>query len=775
MFWAEKKRTSPQSSQKVPSEQMGVAYIMSRFPKLTETFILREMLEMEKQGQPILILPLFHTRERIVHMEVEYLRSRVHYTPFISAGIIGANFYYLWRSPHAYGKILWSALKGTWGSGEPFIGAIAIFPKSVYLARMLEEREIRHVHAHFASHPAMAAMIISELIGIGFSFTAHAHDIFVSTEMLVEKIRKARFVVAISTFNKEYLQQICRETAPAKVKVIHCGVELERYARQQRPLKKDRFTILCVASLKQYKGIAYLVRACALLKPRFGNFRCLIAGEGKEQKHLEHLIADLELKEVVNLVGGQTQNRIASLLADADLFVLPSVVAFDGQMEGIPVALMEAMASGLPVVATRLSGVPELVQDRVTGLLVPPADERALAEAIGLLYENEHLRREIADRGRQRVIADFQLDASVSKLRSLFSVTLRQESEIRNWNVKLIEEIRKKIRQQFPDISRQATPVDIRLRRQTGGWDSEVYQVVVQNIQCDVNGLILKLHRPARTGPENRLEQARKYAQREFDALSFLWGEFCSRSKRFTVPRPLDVFPQFAGLLIEKCQGERLDHALRWASLLKTRFQQMLLCRDVRACGEWLGLFHQITERSGNPCEVYKRIESDFECELNTCCELGVDSTIARRVAIAFQEKKDVAFTGDHKIVGTHGDFGPYNVFCSSDRLAVVDFQDLPDGTIYNDLCYFLGMIDLLSLYHLKPELCDRIKQSFLAGYMQHNTIDSKQLNVFMMATMVKIIAHHPLLQALPSGWISRWRRTNQLRYYDSWFERRVN
>lgn len=775
MLWVAKKRTSPESPLKVPTEQTAVAYIMSRFPKLTETFILREMLEMEKQGQPILILPLLRTRERIVHTEAEYLIPRVHYTPFLSAGIIGANFYYLRRSPRAYWKILWSALKGTWGSGEPFIGAMAIFPKSVYLARILEQREIRHVHAHFATHPAMAALIISELTGIGFSFTAHAHDIFVSTKMLADKINKARFVVAISNFNKEYLQRICRETAPAKIKMIHCGVELERYARRRRPLKKDQFTILCVASLKPYKGIAYLVKACALLKPRFGNFRCLIAGEGKERKHLERLIADLQLGEVVHLLGSQTQHRVASLLADADLFVLPSVVAADGQMEGIPVALMEAMASGLPVVATRLSGVPELVQDGVAGLLVPPADERALAEAIGLLYEREHLRHEIADRGREKVVAQFQLAANVSKLRSLFSVTLRQESEIRNWNVELKEQIRERIRHHFPDISRHGIPVDIRLRPQVGGWDSEVYHVILQNVQRNVNELILKLHRPARTGPENRLEQARNYAQREFETLSFLWGEFCKRSNRFTVPRPLEVFPQFAALLVEKCHGERLDHALRWASLLKTSFQQMLLCRDVGACGEWLGLFHQITERGGNLCGIYKRIECDFDRELNTCCELGLDSTIARRVAIAFQEKKTVAFSGDHKIVGTHGDFGPYNVFCSSDRLAVVDFKGLPNGTIYNDLCYFLGMIDLLSLYHLKPELCDRIKQSFLAGYMQHNTINQKQLDVFMMATMVKIIAHHPLLQTLPSGWVAQWRRTNQLQYYNSWFERRVN
>jgi glycosyltransferase involved in cell wall biosynthesis len=438
------KPTPPENRSVVSTEATPIAYIVSRFPKLTETFILREMLEMERQGQPIIILPLLRIQQPIRHAEAAYLMSRVHYTPFLSLSILAANLHYLRRSPRAYLKALWSALKGTWGSAEPFIGAIAIFPKSAYFARMIEEQEIQHVHAHFASHPALAALIIRELTGIGFSFTAHAHDIFVYKRMLAEKINKACFVVAISEFNKEYLLRMCGETAVAKIKVIRCGIELERYRRQQGCLKGDRFTILCVGSLQPYKGTEYLVKACALLRSRLGTFRCLIVGEGKERKHLERLISDLELNEVVYLLGGQPQDKVASLLAETDLFVLPSVVAAHGQMEGIPVALMEAMASDLPVVTTRLSGIPELVQDGVTGLLVPPGEERALADAVALLYQRVHLRQEMGHRGREKVASEFQLATNVGKLRSLFSVIIGQGSEMRNWEAEMKEQIRER-------------------------------------------------------------------------------------------------------------------------------------------------------------------------------------------------------------------------------------------------------------------------------------------------------------------------------------------
>ncbi|MBI4468904.1 MAG: glycosyltransferase [Acidobacteria bacterium] len=400
-----------------------MAYIMSRFPRLTETFILRELLELERQGQPLAIFPLLRVQQAVRHREARPLMPKVLYTSYLTPAIFSANFHYLRRSPRRYLETLWMVLKGTWGSSNLFLGAVAVFPKSVYLARLIEAQGIKHVHAHFATHPTLAALIISELTEVGFSFTAHAHDIFVRTKILDKKIEKARFVVAISEFNKQYLLRLCAQTPEDKIKVIHCGVESARYLTRRSSVlnKEGRFRVLSIASLQPYKGIEYLVKACALLRAEVPDFRCLIIGEGEDRKRIQRLIGRLGLERIVLLLGARPHHEVIPLLAEADLFVLPSVVAPDGQMEGIPVALMEAMASGLPVVATRLSGIPELVDDGVSGVLVPPGNERALADAISFLYHREPLRRMLGRSGREKVVAEFELMDNVRKLRSLFS------------------------------------------------------------------------------------------------------------------------------------------------------------------------------------------------------------------------------------------------------------------------------------------------------------------------------------------------------------------
>ena len=750
-----------------------IAYIMSRFPKLSETFILGEILELEKQGQPVVIFPLLRVEQPVRHAEVDQLMTKVQYTPFLSLTILLANFHYLRRSPRQYLKTLWSALRGTLGSFNLFIRAIGIFPKSVYLTQLIEKQGIQHVHAHFSTHPALAALIISELTGISFSFTVHAHDIFVRTNMLDEKIKKARFIVTVSEFNKQYLLRLYPETPADKIKVIHCGVELERYKGQFGDKKGDQFTILSIASLQPYKGVEYLVKACAILRSRLGNFRCLIVGEGNERKKIEHLIAGLNLQKVILLLGSQPQDRVASLLSQADLFVLPSVVAANGQMEGIPVSLMEAMASGLPVVTTRLSGIPELVHDGVSGLLVSPGDERALADAIVFLYQRESLRQGMGDRGREKVAAEFELTMNVAKLRSLFSVIFNQKSEIGNWKLGMREQIRERVPRYFPDLESDGSYITIDLRQQASGHDSEIYEVIVQNGQRSSRELILKLHRPA-AWTERRLEQGRNYALREYEALSFLWHEFSQHSDRLTVPRPLDIFPEFAALLMEKCHGERLDLALRWTRLLKTRSKQAILCKKVRECGGWLGLFHRISERARDPGVVYQRIEQDFSSDLEMSCGHGLNRELAHQIASVFEGKKNMAFSGNHKIVGHHCDFGPYNIFLSPDRVTVVDFEGFQDGIIYDDVCYFLGMIESMPFYHLSCDLSHRIKESFLEGYAQYENINREELDLFMPVTMVKIMARSPLFRESSASWRDRWKREKRLQLYTAWFEEHV-
>ncbi len=243
-----------------------VVYIMSRFPLITETFILREMLELERQGLRLAVFPLLRARPKVRHAEVGRLKAEVHYTPFLSLPIVQANLRQLLRAPGRYLRLLRRVLKGNLGSANLFVGALGIFPKSVYFARLVEELGAAHVHAHFATHPALAALVISELTGVGYSFTAHAHDIFLHERMLAEKIERARFVVSISEFNKRYMLGRAPSVEPEKIKVVHCGIEPEKYgsrpetAAGQGP-RGGAPTALCVAALQPYKGIKYLVRA----------------------------------------------------------------------------------------------------------------------------------------------------------------------------------------------------------------------------------------------------------------------------------------------------------------------------------------------------------------------------------------------------------------------------------------------------------------------------------------------------------------------------------
>lgn len=772
-----------------PEPRGPVVYIMSRFPLLTETFILREMLELERQGVTLAVFPLLRARQPVRHAEVARLKAEVHYTPFLSLWIIAANLSFLLRAPRRYLRLLWLVLRGNFGSANLFFGGLGVFPKSVYFARLARERGARHVHAHFATHPALAALIISELAGIPFSFTAHAHDIFLHERMLAEKVERARFVVAISEFNKQYLLERAPRVAPDRIKVVHCGIEPERYGGPREAnsggIKTGLGgpTALCVASLQPYKGIKYLVRACALVARRVEGFRCFVIGEGGDRPELEALISELGLSETVILRGAMPQHEVAEMLGAADLFVLPSVVAPSGQMEGIPVALMEAMASRLPVVSTRLSGIPELVEDGHNGLLVPPADEAALADALTKLCLDPELRRRMGDRGREKVVADFELKACVTHLRALFdeatggdveAVRVRENGHdtsqvLDGLDAEVVGWVKEKFAR--PD---GAAGVDTGLHfsRLGGGRDSEVFELIEASGRQPSHGLILKLHRPNWARAGDAAERGRAHADNEFKALSFLWGEFSRRSERHAVPKPVDFNPERAALLIEKCPGERLERAMRWARLRPGA--RASLTRWFAACGEWLATFHAVTAHEGDPQPIYERIERDFYAELDECRARGLGAELAAKATNRFEAAKDAVFDGSHRLVGRHCDFAPYNVLVSENKVTVIDFEGLQDGIVYEDLCYFLAMVEATPPYHLSRAAVRALGEEFLRGYARQGDFDRAHLDLFMLAATVKVMAHSPVLRGEGGSWRETVKRRQRLGFYSGWFGERL-
>ena len=411
-----------------------VAYVMSRFPKISETFVLYEILELERLGAQVEVFPLLRERQGIAHPEAIPVVARAHFHPFVSSKILAAQLHFLCRRPRAYLKVLLEVLRGTWGSPNFFVGALGILPKSVRFAQEMQALGVEHVHAHFATHPAVAALVVHRLTGIPFSFTAHGSDLHVDRRMLARKVQAAAFAVTISAFNKEVMVRECGEAARDKIHIVHCGVDPTVFAPRTPAGESESappvdsiaagpgiLRLLCVASLETVKGHRTLVEACGLLRQRGVRFRCDLVGDGPERDAVAAQIAAAELGAEVHLHGLLPRPEVSRMMAAADIFCLPSVPTAQGKKEGIPVVLMEAMASGIPVVSSRLSGIPELVEDGVSGVLVEPKDSVALAAAIQALGEDPARRHRFGQAGRQQVEEHFDLRTNARRLAALFA------------------------------------------------------------------------------------------------------------------------------------------------------------------------------------------------------------------------------------------------------------------------------------------------------------------------------------------------------------------
>ena len=403
-----------------PQAPRKVAYIMSRFPKITETFILYEILAVQRQGVHVEVYPLWRERTKVVHPDAVPLVARAHFQPFISLRILCTHLYFLLCRPAAYFGTLWTLLRSNWGSLRFFFGALAIYPKVVYFAYRMAADGVQHVHAHFASHPAAAAYIIQRLTGIPYSFTAHGSDLHRDRHMLREKVERAAFVVPISNYNRELIVSECGESFRDKLHVIHCGVDTQVF----RPItecsgqgrNRGLFSIICIGTLHEVKGQTYLIEACRRLRSRGIDFVCHFVGDGEDLAALTKQAASAGLQDSVILHGRRTREEIVQLLENADVLVAPSVPTKSGRREGIPIVLMEAMGSGQPVIASAISGIPELVEHEHSGLLVPPRDARALADALHRMHDDPMLRRRLGQAGREKVMREFDLYKNAAKL-----------------------------------------------------------------------------------------------------------------------------------------------------------------------------------------------------------------------------------------------------------------------------------------------------------------------------------------------------------------------
>jgi colanic acid/amylovoran biosynthesis glycosyltransferase len=404
-----------------PGAPPTVLYVVSRFPAVTETFVVNEWLALSARFRMELVA-LRRSREAPVHPESRQAMARVRFLGVPGVPTVAAHVALLARRPRPYLSILATVLRaGLRVSPRHGAKEAIVFVQAVALARTAAREGVAHVHAHFANHPATAAWIVHRLTGIPFSFTAHANDLFVGPALLERKAADARFVIAVSEYNRRLLRDRC--PAARAVEVVHCGVDTERYA-WRGPEKRDGERVVCVAGLLAKKGHVHLLDALPLVAKRHPSIMLDLVGDGPERATVLARARAREVAERVRLRGALPWEDVRATLAEARVFALASVRLPSGRMEGIPVALMEAMASGVPVVATRLSGIPELVQDGVTGVLVEPGDATAMADAITRLLDDEALAAELAGRARELVERSFSLSGGAQRLGDLFAASI---------------------------------------------------------------------------------------------------------------------------------------------------------------------------------------------------------------------------------------------------------------------------------------------------------------------------------------------------------------
>ena len=388
----------------------AIAYILAEFPSQTETFILKEVLYVN-ESIPLYIIALKKGKNQIDNQVQIAFENRIIYIPQ----------WWSWKIMlHAMSNVivLYRNLKLT--GFKNILHRIKVLLTASFVSGKIEKLQIRHIHAHFANYPTDVAMMIHQLSDMPFSFTAHANDIYVNPIDLPEKIRKATFVTTCTEYNKKWLDAMTTPAERSKIYLAYHGVDMNYWQfRQPAPIGKPA-RILTIGRLVEKKGMIYLLEAVYLLLKRGVPVQLHIVGKGTEEARLKHYCRQFGLEQTVVFMGWQNPDQIKDLYVHSDVFVLPSVVALNGDRDGIPNVVLEAMSVGVPVVSTPVSGIPEVIQNGFNGLLVTERDSEQLADAISTLVSDMQLRNALVENAYKTVQEKFDNNQCNQLLITLF-------------------------------------------------------------------------------------------------------------------------------------------------------------------------------------------------------------------------------------------------------------------------------------------------------------------------------------------------------------------
>jgi len=374
---------------------VNVCYILKSFPRLSQTFVLDELLEQERQGINLRVVALKGAPAELSLGRYAELRAPVHYLPD-----------------------LWAVH----GSSVRGLLEASVEEQAAMLGPVLRAWGIEHIHAHFATWAAGFATQAAKHAGIPASFTAHARDIFhqeVQPATLAARVSQAQFVITVSDYNKRYLENLLASHGQrGRVIRLYNGVDIQQLTPGGSARQPD--LVVGVGRLVKKKGFTYLIEALRILHERGRAVRCAIIGDGEERTALAEQVARSGLAQHVRFLGSRSRSDVIHLLQLATVFALPCVVDADGDRDGLPTVLLESMALGTPVISTRVVGIPEMIDDGRSGLLVPERDPVALAEALVSVLDSAPLQQQLRTAALERVQRDFNLALNAGALGAHF-------------------------------------------------------------------------------------------------------------------------------------------------------------------------------------------------------------------------------------------------------------------------------------------------------------------------------------------------------------------
>jgi glycosyltransferase involved in cell wall biosynthesis len=403
---------------------LNICYMIGTYPGVSSTFIDREIRMMRQWGLTMHLLSIRppDQQKSLSREQQENRREVIYLLPVRWGEFVRGQLSFLFRKPGVYLGTLIYLLTRRHPTFRDWVMTVLHFAEGVHAAYLLRETGVNQLHAHFVDRAATVALVAGRLLGIPYSLAVHAgEDIYVHPVLLPEKFAEAKFVISCTQYNLDHLQhKLGILDLDKKAYAIHHGLDFDRYGLTPRPQSPP--LLLSVGRLVEKKGFDYLIRACQRLKDAERNFVCHIIGAGPDRPKLEALIGELELQDTVILCGVVPHDQVLEEYNRATLFALPCIQGQDGSLDGIPNVLPEAMASWLPVVSTPVSAISELITDGVNGLLVPPQDDAALADALARLLDDAALRQRLGAQGRQSVAEAFNLDPNV---RAVYEVFMR--------------------------------------------------------------------------------------------------------------------------------------------------------------------------------------------------------------------------------------------------------------------------------------------------------------------------------------------------------------